>query len=282
MTTGTLTAATPAGETIAGYAVHPAASKFPLMDGDAFTELVDSIRQHGVRQPVVLHDDMLIDGRNRLRAVQALADEGVKVDVRPVELRQLGVSTDNVVDWIYSTNKIRRHMTPDALAVIAAEMLPLIEAEATERKKASQFQKGTSGNPSGKSKQVTKKSSSPAQRDRRNSDARTTAGRVAAMSGTSLHKGKQAVTAVKAAESGDVPPADIQAVKEGKKKLPDVVPPAKGKKKQAAPTPTMTLEDEVKRAWERLKTKNNFAITDLPEVRRIVKQIIKAEEKPNG
>jgi ParB-like chromosome segregation protein Spo0J len=283
MTADLLPSPAPTGETIGAYPVHPAASLFPLMEGDAFTELVESIRQHGVRQPVVLHDGMLVDGRNRCRAVKALDDEGVQAaNFRAVELHELGHGTENVVEWIYTTNKIRRHMTPDALAVIAAEMLPRIEAETAVRQKASQFQKGKSGNPSGKSKQVTKKSSSPARRDRRKSDARTTAGRVANMSGTSLHKGRQAVTVVKAAEAGDVSPADIQALKEGKKKLPEVVPPAKGKSKKAAPAPEMTLDEQVVRAWEKFKTKNNFAIADLPEIRQIVKRIIKTEEKAHG
>ena len=268
-------------ETVAGYIVHRAASLFPLMDGEPFNELVESVRQHGVRQPVVIHDGVLVDGRNRLRAVERLKDDGLVVEVPTVELSSLTHGANNIVDWIYTTNKIRRHMTPDALAMVAGQMLPLLKAEAEEGQKASQFQKGKSGNPSGK-KQATKKTSSPAQRDRRKSDARTTAGRVASMSGTSLHKGKQVVEIVKGVENGTVPPDDAKAVREGRKKLRDVTPKQKGSKQKAKPDAPLSLEEEVALAWEKFKAQKCFAIADLPDIRRIVMRLIKAEEKANA
>lgn len=272
------TAVEPPAETVAGYTVHRAASLFPLMDGEAFNELVESIRQHGVRQPVVIHDGVLIDGRNRLRAVERLKDDDHVVEVPTVELSSLTHGANNVVDWIYSTNKIRRHMEPDALAMVAGLMLPLLEAEAAERQKATQFQKGKSGNPSGK-KQVTKKTSSPARRDRRKSDSRTTAGRVASMAGTSLHKGKQVVEIVKGIGNGTVSADDARAVREGKKKLRDVTPKQKVSKQKVKADAPLTLEEEVTQAWERFKAQKCFAVADLPAIRQIVKQLIKAEEK---
>jgi hypothetical protein len=221
---------------------------------------------------------VLVDGRNRLRAVEQLKAEGIDVEVPTVALASLIDDVTTVTDWIYSTNKIRRHMTPDQLAIVAAEMMPLIQAEATERKKVTQFQKGKSGNPSGK-KQATKKTSSPARRDRRKSDKRSTAGRVADMAGTSLHKGKQACAITKGVQDGTVSEDDARAVRDGTKNLRDVAP--KSKKRDAAPKAVvpLTLEEEVARAWERFKTKNDFAIADWPEVRRIVKRLITAEEK---
>jgi len=260
------------------YVVHPAASLFPLMEGDAFNELVESVRQHGIRQPVVIHDGVLVDGRNRLRAVEQLKAEGIDVAVPTVALASLIDDVTTVTDWIYSTNKIRRHMTPDQLAIVAAEMMPLIQAEATERKKATQFQKGKSGNPEGK-KQASTKRSTPAKRDTKARDAASTAGQVAAKAGVSLRKAKQACAITKGVQDGTVSEDDARAVRDGTKTLRAVAP--KRKKRDAAPKAVvpLTLEEEVARAWERFMTKNNFAIADRSEVRRIVKRLIAAEEK---
>lgn len=49
---------------------HPLADLFPMMDGQAFEDLVDDIRNNGLRQPIVLLDNQIIDGRNRNRACQ--------------------------------------------------------------------------------------------------------------------------------------------------------------------------------------------------------------------
>ena len=51
---------------------HPAAALFPLMDvdGPEFGQLVTDIREHGLQQPIVLHDGKILDGRNRHRACQ--------------------------------------------------------------------------------------------------------------------------------------------------------------------------------------------------------------------
>ncbi|MBI3694904.1 MAG: ParB N-terminal domain-containing protein, partial [Acidobacteria bacterium] len=49
--------------------VHPIASLFPLIEGPEFDELVEDIRQNGLRTPLLLHaDGRILDGRNRLRA----------------------------------------------------------------------------------------------------------------------------------------------------------------------------------------------------------------------
>src|SRR5215472_6042878 len=49
---------------------HPAAALFPLLpvDGPEFGQLVGDVREHGLLQPIVLHEGVILDGRNRYRA----------------------------------------------------------------------------------------------------------------------------------------------------------------------------------------------------------------------
>jgi hypothetical protein len=218
-------------EEIAGYKVHPAASLFPLIDGKEFDDLVDSIRRNGVQHPAVLHDGLLIDGRNRMNAVERLKANGVDMRCPTVEWKPDG---RNLAEWIWETNALRRHLTEDAMALASASITAMIRAENDQRQKAAQFAKGTSGNPSGK-KQVTTKTESPAKRDRKESNARSTAGQVAAKAGVSMHKARQAIAVLDAVDEGTVTPEAVAEVRAGKKKLRDVVP-RRGSRNRATPT----------------------------------------------
>jgi hypothetical protein len=234
-------------EIIGGYRVHPAASAFPLIEGDEFDELVGSICRNGIQHPIVVRrgkdGDELLDGRNRLRAAAEARERGCVVDVPVTEWTDDG---RNVSEWIFDTNALRRHLTEDAWVLVSASINKLIRAENEERKRATQFQKGTSPNPGGKP-QVSTKSSSPddggplwsvveqaAKREvRRDRDARSTVGQVAAKAGVSMHKARQAIAVLDAVEAGEVTPEAVADVKAGKKKLRDVSPkkPAQAKKK---------------------------------------------------
>jgi hypothetical protein len=230
----------------------------------------------------------VLDGRNRLRAVMKLRDEGRKVDLPCIEWASSNGMT--VTEWIAAQNLDRRHLTDDQRVTIAAALQPLIDVEVREAQKASQF-KGDAASKAAKkrhAKAVTADSASPQKRDRKKSEARTTAARLAKTTKTSTHKAKQAIALNKAVQSGAVSPEVQQAVMAGTKKLKDAVPAkpkGKAKSQPKATSDDVVLVDDERAAmralvateWDRLKKR--FAVADLPLVRRVILEIVKDERK---
>lgn len=226
-----------AKESIGGYRVHPAASIFPLLDGEEFNYLCESIRTQGVLHPIIVRGDELIDGRNRLRAVEHLRADGWRGSCPVTQWHDDG---RNVAEFIHATNIDRRHLTPDAAAMASAAIFPLIQAEAAERRKATQFEKGKSPNPGGKPKAEARTESSEPDRDHKAEDSRSTIGQIAKKAKTSMHKARQAVAVQKAVAAGELPEEAPQEVMSGKKKLRDVLPKTKkpkAKKQQEPEAP---------------------------------------------
>jgi ParB-like chromosome segregation protein Spo0J len=52
------------------YDFHLLANLFPLMTPEEFKVLVDDIRTSGLRQPIVLYQHMILDGRHRYNAAK--------------------------------------------------------------------------------------------------------------------------------------------------------------------------------------------------------------------
>jgi hypothetical protein len=104
--------------------IHPAADLFPLMQGDEFDALVESIKTQGLREPVWLTKaGELLDGRNRVRACQAA---GVKPEFRQYEGEQ-------PVEFAIALNLNRRHLDPGQKAFVALAAVPLLQVEAERR-----------------------------------------------------------------------------------------------------------------------------------------------------
>ena len=97
------------------------------MSDDEFSALVEDIRANGQRQPIYIHDGKIVDGRNRYRACQKL---GIEPDTRAWD----GVGS--LVSFVVSLNLQRRHLTSSQKAVVAMDVLPMLEAEAKERQGA--------------------------------------------------------------------------------------------------------------------------------------------------
>jgi phage N-6-adenine-methyltransferase len=91
---------------------HPLADIFPLISGDEFDALRDDIAAHGVREPVVLFEGAILDGRNRYRASLAAG-----VDCPMTEYRG-----DDAAAFVVSLNIHRRHLTESQRAMAAAKL----------------------------------------------------------------------------------------------------------------------------------------------------------------
>ncbi len=104
---------------------HPVADIFPLMEGETFEALVSNIREHGLREPIWLHQDgRIIDGRNRYRACQEVGLETrVQTYIGPDE---------GLVGFVVSMNLHRRHLNENQRAVAAARMANMRQGERTD------------------------------------------------------------------------------------------------------------------------------------------------------
>lgn len=226
-------------EVIGGYRVHPAASLFPFIEGEEWEALVASVSAHGILHPITVRGDELIDGRNRLRAVEVVRERRGNVhNLGNIPVRQWDDAWGSPADFIWSSNGARRHMTNDALALVCGQIMPMIMAENEARKKAAQFKPGVCPNPGGKPKkpEVDTKSCPP-ERDIQEKHARSTVGKIAEAADVSFHKARQVVKVLKAVETGELPKDVVSEVVAGKKTLKEVAPKPPRKPKPPKPEP---------------------------------------------
>ena len=113
------------------YSYHPACKLFPRLPDDQLRDLAEDIKRNGLQNPIVLLDGKILDGRNRMAACKIA---GVKP--RFVEWKGRG----SPVEWVISQNMMRRHLSASQKAVVAHDLLPLLEKEAKERqRKANEY-----------------------------------------------------------------------------------------------------------------------------------------------
>lgn len=97
-------------------AFHPIADVFPLMGEREVAELAEDIREHGQREPIVLHQDgSILDGRNRYRACR----------IAGVEPECETYAGDDPVSYVVSLNLKRRHLDESQRAMVAAKIANL-------------------------------------------------------------------------------------------------------------------------------------------------------------
>lgn len=91
---------------------HPIANIFPLIEGQAYQDLMADVLKHGVREPVWLYEGQILDGRNRYRAATAM---GVECPMREYD-------GDEPVQFVVSLNLHRRHLSESQRGMVAAKL----------------------------------------------------------------------------------------------------------------------------------------------------------------
>ena len=114
------------------YRFHPACTIFPPLPDDELRELADDIATNGLRNPIVLSEGKVLDGRNRYLACE----------IAGVKPRFIDFQGDDPIGWVVSQNLVRRHLTASQKAVVAFDLLPLLAKEAKERQRKSNSYRG--------------------------------------------------------------------------------------------------------------------------------------------
>ena len=94
---------------------HTLANIFPEIHPDAFKELVSDIKQHGLREPIVLYKHQILDGRNRYQAC-------LRARVKPKFREYKG---GDPLAYVVSTNLRRRHLNESQRGLVAARLARL-------------------------------------------------------------------------------------------------------------------------------------------------------------
>jgi ParB-like chromosome segregation protein Spo0J len=123
-----------AARTLHDLTDHPLADIFPLMEGDEFAALVEDIKANGLREPITLYEDKILDGRNRYRAVVK-----AEMQYRLKEENFRPYTGSDPLGFVVSANLHRRHLNESQRAAIAAKLV-------TTTFGSNQYNKATVGN----------------------------------------------------------------------------------------------------------------------------------------
>ncbi len=125
--------------------LHPACKLFPQLPKDELRALAADIKNNGLQNSIVLYEGQILDGRNRWLACKI-------AKVKPTFVQWNG--SGSPVAWVISENLVRRHLTSSQRAVIALDILPMLEREAGERRTSGTTLLKLSANGKGKASQI--------------------------------------------------------------------------------------------------------------------------------
>lgn len=92
---------------------HEFAACYPLLEGDSLDSLAESIRKHGLMEPIVLFQGKVLDGRNRMTCCTIAG-------VEP-RFREFEGTDEEALQYVCCVNTDRRHLTKSQLAMAAAK-----------------------------------------------------------------------------------------------------------------------------------------------------------------
>jgi predicted HTH domain antitoxin len=99
------------------YPPHPIAEIFPMLDlfSAEFLALVEDIKENDLREPIVVYEDKILDGRNRALALEISGRE-----IKDAHFKKY-YGTDPI-GFVLSANLHRRHLNESQRAMIGAKM----------------------------------------------------------------------------------------------------------------------------------------------------------------
>ena len=228
------------------YEPHPLALTFPALDDKHLAELAADIKRRGLLHPIVIYEGKILDGVQRYNACQLanVYPKRVQFDKLAEDVRKQGPAA-----FVLSQNLFRRqlHLTDDQrVAIVTKLRKPQFEAEARERKKASQFV-AKSPNESPSEPTVVSKSTPPSDK---------THERIAKEAKATPYKARQA---------GKLTAEELDDVAKGKKKLRDI---EKRTPKRKQPKKEKTLEERIWARW--LSWIKKYSPAEALEVKKLV------------
>lgn len=125
---------------------HPLANLFPMIEGPERVAFRQSIRDKGLRVKIVMHEGMILDGRNRYRELLGLQliEHGTDWTTSPY-FRAFGseeTDGDDPLAFVLDLNLDRRHLNESQRASVAARMATMTRGERTDLKDGSSLGDG--------------------------------------------------------------------------------------------------------------------------------------------
>jgi ParB-like nuclease domain len=207
---------------------HPAAEHMPPMHPDEWEALRADVAAHGVQEPIrVQRGSTILDGRYRCRAARACRHETIPAIV-------VDISEEEQRDYVFRSALLRRHLTDDQRAALAALYYRTASAQARSDRARHGGQAGGRGRGRGSNSSVDDVSSELSGGQGTATGRRqSTREQVGARFGVSEHKTKQAI---KIAEKSE---AALNEVLHGQTTLTRAARQLKGRPSAATPpTPT--------------------------------------------
>jgi hypothetical protein len=95
---------------------HPLADLFPLLQGSEFDAFAADIKVRGLLRAIIVHEDKILDGRNRYRAC-------LEAGVPPRTERYIGTDP---LGFVISSNLRRRHLNESQRGMVAQRLAQLL------------------------------------------------------------------------------------------------------------------------------------------------------------
>lgn len=103
---------------------HPLAALMPMIKAEPFERLKADIAANGLREKIKLFRGMILDGRNRYKALRALAeDEDSPIKLEAKFFEEFIGTEDQAQTYVVSTNVIRRQLSDADKKMVVKNLL---------------------------------------------------------------------------------------------------------------------------------------------------------------